>query len=394
MRLASDLSIVRGSTSSGQVPLAPIVAAALGSTDRVGTPRTGWERRFDGLAASVQGVVSLADETDAPLGEADAVVVPMDWYWARGPSWATRPDQWRTRRSLSLARRARRAGRPLVVFFGGDRSCDRVPLPGAIVFREGGYRSHMTDTDVAMPAFAEDLLAEYCDGAVVERTRGARPVVGFCGLARRRSGLNVWMRLALYHAVVFARERRLHPSPYLGENLRTTALAHLVAHSDVDTNLVVRESSTFFRDASPSELVDVRREYVENLIHSDYVLCVRGSGNYSYRLYETLSLGRIPVLIDTDCALPFADEIDWRRHCVWVDADGIDQVAARVSEFHRRISPDEFIELQHANRKLWIDRLSPEGFFSQFERLVTARRAQQATTRSLSHREKGDVTWN
>ena len=36
-----------------------------------------------------------------------------------------------------------------------------------------------------------------------------------------------------------------------------------------------------------------------------YGLCVRGFGNFSFRLGETLMMGRIPILIDTECILPF-----------------------------------------------------------------------------------------
>lgn len=337
--------------------------------------RTTWERRFDGLRLSTTGSLGLVDAgpTTGPLADADAAVVPVDWYWVRGPSWATRPDRALAAACRSFARRAVERGAPVVVFFGGDRSCDRVPIPGAIVFREGGYRSRMTARDVAMPAFAEDLLAEHHDGRLVEREKGPLPVVGFCGLARRQGGLKLRLRLALYHAVVLVRDRRWHPSPYLGENIRTTAIDALAASPRVATNFVIRETSTFFKDAAPRDLVDVRREYVENLVDCDYVLCARGSGNYSYRLYEALSLGRIPVLIDTDCALPFADEVDWRRHCIWVDADEVERIAEIVADHHERIDPRAFVELQHANRRLWVDRLSPSGFFSQFERLVRLR---------------------
>ena len=48
-----------------------------------------------------------------------------------------------------------------------------------------------------------------------------------------------------------------------------------------------------------------RLEFVNNILGSDYTVCMRGGGNFSVRFYETLSLGRIPVFIDTDCLLPW-----------------------------------------------------------------------------------------
>ena len=81
------------------------------------------------------------------------------------------------------------------------------------------------------------------------------------------------------------------------------------------------------------------------------MLCARGRGNFSYRLYETLCSGRIPVFIDTDCVLPFEDVIDWRSLCVWVPEAEVDQVAERVADFHARLSPVELPELQVAVRQ-------------------------------------------
>jgi hypothetical protein len=112
----------------------------------------------------------------------------------------------------------------------------------------------------------------------------------------------------------------------------------------------------------------VRREYVENMVESDYILCARGAGNFSYRLYETLSCGRIPVFIDTDCVLPYEFAIDWRDYVVWVDERDVDNVAERVVEFHERLSEQEFRELQQECRRLWETHIAPQGFFANFHR--------------------------
>ena len=111
-----------------------------------------------------------------------------------------------------------------------------------------------------------------------------------------------------------------------------------------------------------------RREYVENIAESDYVLCARGIGNFSYRLYETLSMGRIPIFIDTDCVLPLDFDIDWRDYCVWVDTGDVDRIGDRVLEFHESLSDAEFEERQRAARRVWETHISPEGFFASFHR--------------------------
>jgi hypothetical protein len=102
------------------------------------------------------------------------------------------------------------------------------------------------------------------------------------------------------------------------------------------------------------------------MLESDYVLCARGNGNFSYRLYETLCMGRIPVFIDTDCVLPLDFDIDWRDYCVWVDEAEIEQIGDQVLEFHESLDESEFEERQRACRRLWETHISPQGFFANF----------------------------
>ncbi len=91
------------------------------------------------------------------------------------------------------------------------------------------------------------------------------------------------------------------------------------------------------------------------------MVCVRGSGNFSVRLYETLAMGRIPVFVNTDCILPFTEAIDWKEHVVWVEADEIDNIGTIVFEFHKTLSKDSFVQLQQRNRSLWESKLQLRG---------------------------------
>jgi hypothetical protein len=110
----------------------------------------------------------------------------------------------------------------------------------------------------------------------------------------------------------------------------------------------------------------VREEYVRNMVESDYILCSRGAGNFSYRLYETLSCGRIPVFVDTDCVLPYDFVAPWREHLVWVDESELASLGDRVAAFHEALSDREFEDLQRSCRRLWDEYIAPEGFFTRF----------------------------
>lgn len=57
-------------------------------------------------------------------------------------------------------------------------------------------------------------------------------------------------------------------------------------------------------------------EFIDTTIKSEFTLCPRGYGASSFRLYESLQLGSIPVYISDKEWLPFKDEINWNEFCV------------------------------------------------------------------------------
>ena len=234
------------------------------------------------------------------------------------------------------------------------------------------YRSKRRTNEYAMPAWSDDFVAKYEVGKLRVREKSERPVVGFCGYALPlKPSLGRKLRTVLRKCAAFPEEKEMQPKS--GAAIRTEALRYLSQSKQVATNLVIRD-----RFLAGTQLADGRvdldafskaqSEYVQNMIGSDYILCARGGGNFSYRLYETLSCGRIPIFVDTDCVLPYDFAFDWKRHCVWVDLGELSKIAERVIEFHDGLSSQQFIDLQRENRALWEQWLSPEGFFANLHR--------------------------
>lgn len=52
-------------------------------------------------------------------------------------------------------------------------------------------------------------------------------------------------------------------------------------------------------------------EYLSVMSRSCYAFCPRGGGLNSYRFYEAIQCGAVPILFADDAVLPFADEIDY-----------------------------------------------------------------------------------
>jgi hypothetical protein len=232
------------------------------------------------------------------------------------------------------------------------------------------YRSARRPNELAAPAWSEDLLERFTGGRLEPRAYRRRPVVGFCGQAASTA-----------EVLRFLAARLLSGSPSLSElgsptgfrYLRWRAMRAVRRDREVAANFVVRQrfwggAVRADRTLDLGQAARSRAEFAENILSSDYVLCVRGAGNFSYRLYETLSLGRVPILLDTDCVLPYEGLVDWDRFLVRIPLGEVDNLGRRVAEFHAQLGPTGFKELQRAGRRFWEEWISPTGFFANFHR--------------------------
>jgi Exostosin family len=308
-----------------------------------------------------------------PLSEADFAVLPTIWE-------AVMENYAAKELATQFINLATEAGKPVLLFLWAD-SDDPILVKNTVIFRTALTGAKRSANEFAMPAWSEDFIVRYCRSTLNLRQKQKKPVVGFCGYAaadesaektppggRVKDTLRWGIRLA------GIRKPKVSPSrPGVGPHgwrLRAKALRILSASSLVETNFVVRDHC-YFADTLDS-IRQGRKEYVGNMLSSDYIVCGRGGGNFSYRLYETLCCGRIPVFINTDCILPYEAYIDWKKYCVWVDESDISKLPQAVAEFHKKLSPEDFIVLQKECREIWEQWLSPEGFFGNLHHhLVT-----------------------
>jgi hypothetical protein len=353
----------RGDLDGERRPPTPLLYPFWGVPDEdPSNPNSG---RFERYATLGQSWFQLSD-----LAQAQIAVLPFDWRYAR-------EDPEALAIAIARAEAAAHQGIPFVIFYLDD-STDTVPIDNALVLRTSMERSHGNGRDIPIPAWSEDFVERYCGGQVSLREKSATPVVGYCGYdslcksknvfsqlktnARLQLGASSWgSRLAKKIGIELVKHRL--PWVY-GSRIRAQTLFNLLHSSEIRCNFLLRQAMQHTDRLALSP----RRQFVENMLGSDYILCTRGSGNFSYRFYETLSCGRIPVFINSDCVLPFEQWIDWKRYCVWVELEELPQLGKRIADFHSRLSPEAFCELQKACRQLWVDWLSPQGFFAQFHR--------------------------
>jgi len=301
------------------------------------------------------------------LKDADIAVFPGAWeHVIENTDALKKAEQFIENATLS--------GKPTVIFFFSD-SDEEIPYENTIIFRTSLYYSSRKPNEFAMPAWSEDFIEKYLGGQLSIRQKKEKAVVGFCGYAPPFKEMPLSLIARLRHIIQTCRNilKKLSGINNTGSSIRTAVLQVLTKSHKIETNFAIREK--FLGGAIlPSGDMDFammqrsRQEYVQNMVESDYILCARGGGNFSYRLYETLSCGRIPLFVDTDCVLPYHSEINWKEYSVWVDEREIDQTDEKIDAFHKSLKIENFLELQQKCRRLWDERLSPHGFFANFHR--------------------------
>jgi hypothetical protein len=75
-----------------------------------------------------------------------------------------------------------------------------------------------------------------------------------------------------------------------------------------------------WQETVSEQKADIFKKITQKSIFS---LCPRGYGATSYRLYEALQLGAIPVYVSDKHLLPWNDELNWKDFCVLVNTSQI-----------------------------------------------------------------------
>jgi hypothetical protein len=305
------------------------------------------------------------------IEEADLVVLPSTYY--RYLSKGTQAQ------AYELADRAAAAQKPIVVF--NERDWDfKFPRDNAILFSPTLEPANPRPNQFAVPGWAPAYVNDASE--IPLREKQDKPVVGFCGWVKQpdlKERIGQLGRMYVPHL----------NQKHLGDNtaplyferrhrfLRQRTLEYLQQSSEVETNFIIRDKffggvHAYKKEGGQELDANMRdqftQQYIDNLFSSDYILCARGLGNFSFRFYETMGSGRLPLFINTDCVLPYEFEIDWSSEMCWVEADDVTTVGQALAAYHARLSPEQFVEKQVQMRKLWEEWFSPVGFFKNFYR--------------------------
>jgi len=103
------------------------------------------------------------------------------------------------------------------------------------------------------------------------------------------------------------------------------ALTHSLRNIMVDS---LKNDSDFVFTAdsmwTPNVCVEKQNKFVETTCNSKFVLCPRGYGRNSFRFYEVMLLGCIPIYVWDDIEwLPYKSDVDYEKFCISINIKDI-----------------------------------------------------------------------
>lgn len=285
--------------------------------------------------------------------ECDVVLSPLDYSCFNKTSTSFK----------ELQGKAKAASKPLWIFTGGDYGFTN-NYDNVITFRLGGFKSKLPESTFIFPSFVSDpykILKQ--DFNTIKKTN--LPQLGFVGHAD--ASFNKYIKEAILYfkrgiknhlSNIEIDRQKFYPSGYKRGNY----LNSFKRSSKLKTDFIYRKQ---YRAGAKNE-EDKKKttlEFYDNMYRNPYTFCMRGEGNFSVRFYETIAMGRIPIVLDTDFKLPLDALINWEEHCLIIKDNRGESLITQIINFHNSITPVEFNQMQERNRKLWINLLSREPFF-------------------------------
>jgi hypothetical protein len=164
------------------------------------------------------------------------------------------------------------------IFFITD-CCDAFLIPNNVkVYRTSLLKSIKKNNEFLLPYIWEGF------NAFEPLENPDKPIIGFCGMV----------------------------GPYRRNTLRL-----FYNDNRIITKFILRKHFWGGAPHNPS----IIKDFLNNLKESHFNICNRGDGNFSMRFYQTLSCGRIPILLNTDILLPFEEEIPWDDIIIFADTE-------------------------------------------------------------------------
>ncbi len=127
--------------------------------------------------------------------------------------------------------------------------------------------------------------------------------------------------------------------------------------------------------------------YADILRRSKFILCPRGSGTSSFRLFETLRAGRVPIILSDQWVAP--EGPDWDSCSLRLPQRNVAEIPQAVSDLESR-----WPEMASAARQVWIDWFSDEVLFDRMGDALLSIRKSRSMPESVAQRIPTIPEWD
>jgi hypothetical protein len=147
------------------------------------------------------------------------------------------------------------------------------------------------------------------------------------------------------------------------------------------------EDTSSFNAFFAKEQTNNHARYADVLRRSKFVLCPRGSGTSSIRLFETLRAGRVPIIISDQWVAP--DGPDWSSCSLRVRERNIADIAQIASDLEPR-----WTEMSSAARQVWGDWFSDQVLFDRMGDALAAITKERMIPEYIAQRIPSIPEWD
>ena len=273
-------------------------------------------KRFDKLVKEGSNYIEFT-----PIEDCDYVIIPYKW-------------DGKTPQNKEILSEAKLHGKKVIALYNDDylpqaygKECPTIEE--GYIFNTTLQKSMRASNEFSMPAFTGDFF---------QGNYTSNRSLGFCGAMTHK---------VRYYTVDYIIPRFLRC---------------------LKKDFIIRKSFWATGEMSKDE---ARIGYLKNMNDNAFILCMRGAGNFSYRLYETMMMGRIPVIINSDQVFPFEDILDYKSFSIMIEKDDeIPNIDKIISSWLKNKTDADIINIQKKNRQIWEEYMSPLGWVKNFEKEI------------------------
>ncbi len=209
----------------------------------------------------------------------------------------------------------------VIVFLISD-FVKKLNIPNNVfLFRTSLYKSNQQKNEYLLPYIWEGFLESF---TALEKTK--KPIVGFCGTVKNNTGK------------------------------RQSCINKLTASNYITPNFITKQS---FWGGNPHNATLIE-DFKNNILKSHLTLSNRGAGNFSMRFYQVLSLGRIPILLDSDMVFPFEGQINWDEICIKAKTEK--ELIAKIPTWWNSKTNEEIKQIQLQCKEIYDNYITPKSF--------------------------------